>query len=167
MPDGLNNQCKDCVHVSYRLRYLRKGDAIREKNKVWYELNREYSARLRGARRKNKKVAEADTRKKYRLAHIEDIRIKDRAITAKRRALKRGAESDGSTLADLIELNPDLICYLCNSEITENVHIDHIVPLARGGSDTIDNKALTHPFCNMSKGAKLLTVSNVIIEENR
>jgi 5-methylcytosine-specific restriction endonuclease McrA len=157
MADGFNNQCKECVHVSYRLRYLRKGDVIRRQNSEWYESNKAHSAYLRAERRKTKKAAEAETRKKYRLAHIKEVRARDRAITAKRRAWKRGAKSDGSTLADLIALNPNLTCYLCNKEITGNIHIDHITPLARGGNDTIDNKALTHPFCNMSKGAKLFT----------
>ncbi len=32
--------------------------------------------------------------------------------------------------------------------------VDHIVPLSRGGADTLDNKQAAHRECNRSKGAK-------------
>lgn len=36
-------------------------------------------------------------------------------------------------------------------------HIDHIVPVARGGETTLDNLTLACQHCNISKGATLLT----------
>jgi 5-methylcytosine-specific restriction endonuclease McrA len=57
-------------------------------------------------------------------------------------------------------------CYLCNLpvELTANhivgqpgwelyPHIDHVIPLALGGHDTLDNVKITHAKCNMVKGA--------------
>lgn len=32
--------------------------------------------------------------------------------------------------------------------------VDHIVPLAKGGTDTIDNKQAAHRSCNLEKAAK-------------
>lgn len=32
--------------------------------------------------------------------------------------------------------------------------LDHIVPLAQGGEDTIENLQLAHPYCNLRKGAR-------------
>lgn len=32
--------------------------------------------------------------------------------------------------------------------------VDHIKPLARGGTDTLDNKQATHRSCNLGKAAK-------------
>lgn len=32
---------------------------------------------------------------------------------------------------------------------------DHIVPLAKGGPDTLENKQATHKVCNESKGESL------------
>ena len=49
------------------------------------------------------------------------------------------------------------ICALCNNPLPEDpheVHVDHIIPLALGGSDEIDNKQATCATCNLSKGAK-------------
>ena len=33
--------------------------------------------------------------------------------------------------------------------------VDHIVPLHRGGTDTLDNKQAAHRACNRTKGARV------------
>jgi 5-methylcytosine-specific restriction endonuclease McrA len=33
------------------------------------------------------------------------------------------------------------------------LHIDHVVPIAKGGPDTLDNVRPSHAICNLSKGA--------------
>lgn len=52
-------------------------------------------------------------------------------------------------------------CVYCGREIDRtiprSVHIDHIIPLSRGGSNWPQNLALTCPRCNLSKGNKLLS----------
>lgn len=35
-------------------------------------------------------------------------------------------------------------------------HLDHVVPLSRGGTDTLDNVKPIHALCNLRKGAKLV-----------
>lgn len=46
-------------------------------------------------------------------------------------------------------------CYYCHKRIVR-YHIDHIIPLSRGGSNDISNLVLACPSCNLSKGNKLL-----------
>ena len=48
-------------------------------------------------------------------------------------------------------------CSRCGKRIESirDMHVDHIVPLAKGGADTFDNMQLLHKACNLSKGAKL------------
>lgn len=54
-------------------------------------------------------------------------------------------------------------CALCGGEIDYSLHylnpmayvVDHRVPIARGGEDTIQNIQAAHRTCNESKGAKL------------
>jgi 5-methylcytosine-specific restriction endonuclease McrA len=49
------------------------------------------------------------------------------------------------------------ICAICDEPVIyEPAHIDHIVPLARGGTHTSNNLQFTHARCNLAKGAKLL-----------
>jgi 5-methylcytosine-specific restriction endonuclease McrA len=50
-------------------------------------------------------------------------------------------------------------CYWCNKKldkknIGKNIHLDHYVPLAKGGLNTIENIVISCSKCNMSKHSK-------------
>ncbi|AOQ28952.1 HNH endonuclease [Mycobacterium phage Paola] len=70
-----------------------------------------------------------------------------------RRQIKRGANGNPP--------RPD--CHRCGEPIDYEAHhldphsfqIDHITPLSRGGTDTLDNVAACHRKCNRDKGDKL------------
>lgn len=47
-------------------------------------------------------------------------------------------------------------CAYCGVECGEKYHIDHIVPLCKGGTNEIDNLSLSCPMCNWKKGKKLV-----------
>lgn len=48
------------------------------------------------------------------------------------------------------------VCQLCGAPVEQSdVHIDHIIPFARGGRDTLDNLQVAHSLCNLRKGARL------------
>jgi len=49
------------------------------------------------------------------------------------------------------------ICWYCGRELTDLVHIDHIIPKCDGGSNLIDNRALSCDMCNMAKNRHSLT----------
>jgi 5-methylcytosine-specific restriction endonuclease McrA len=54
-------------------------------------------------------------------------------------------------------------CYLTGDKINivnGDYHLDHIFPKSRGGSNTIDNIAITTPEANLAKGA--LTISEFL-----
>lgn len=46
------------------------------------------------------------------------------------------------------------VCFYCRCAL-KKFHADHFIPLARGGSNTIENIRLSCPSCNYSKGARL------------
>lgn len=49
------------------------------------------------------------------------------------------------------------ICGICHKPVDpSDWHLDHIIPISRGGEHSYANVQVTHPFCNVSKGAKLL-----------
>jgi 5-methylcytosine-specific restriction endonuclease McrA len=63
-------------------------------------------------------------------------------------------------------------CYLCNTSVDFTAphsqgqpgweaypHLDHVVPLALGGDDTLENVKLAHAKCNIDKGTRLLPSS--------
>ena len=45
-------------------------------------------------------------------------------------------------------------CAVCRADASVSYHVDHIVPLASGGSNDISNIQILCPSCNTSKGAK-------------
>jgi hypothetical protein len=61
--------------------------------------------------------------------------------------------SDPALRAELYERDGG-VCGLCDTPVRGNdFHLDHRHPRVRGGEDTRANLHVTHPFCNLSKGA--------------
>jgi len=89
---------------------------------------------------------------------------KNRAFNATRRALKRGTLI-GVTIGQLAEIaeiyrrsqeDPKVRCYLCGTLIPiGHRHVDHIMPLSKGGAHRPSNLAVACDKCNRSKHAKL------------
>ena len=97
-----------------------------------------------------------DRAAKYHAEHPDQGRARSR----RRRARIRGATIGFVDEAAVFACG---VCYLCGLLIDMNLvwpdpmskSIDHIVPLARGGSHTMDNLAPTHLHCNLEKGASI------------
>lgn len=48
------------------------------------------------------------------------------------------------------------VCGLCGDDVaSDDVHIDHILPVAHGGGDQLDNLQVAHSLCNIRKGASI------------
>jgi len=73
---------------------------------------------------------------------------------------------------DVLKLHGDT-CYLCSYQIDlqaprqvgqsgweMSFHPDHVIPLSRGGTDTLDNMKPAHAICNQRKGNKLIGERN-------
>jgi 5-methylcytosine-specific restriction endonuclease McrA len=72
----------------------------------------------------------------------------------RRRARKRAAE--GSHTVDELKAlfqRQRGKCAYCGVSIRNGYHIDHVIPLARGGSNWIANIALACAKCNLTKSA--------------
>ena len=48
------------------------------------------------------------------------------------------------------------ICGVCTEFIADKYHLDHIIPLSKGGLHEVGNIQLTHPLCNLKKYNKLV-----------
>lgn len=84
----------------------------------------------------------------------------------KRRALILGNGSSPYTEFEVLDTyGKD--CHICEKAIDLNaprqvgkdgwekgLHIDHLIPILKGGSDTLENVRPSHGLCNISKGAK-------------
>lgn len=114
----------------------KNAERIRENRAKWTEANRERIAATNAA-------------------WLQNNLDKHRTHQHNRRAKKK---ANGGTLS------PDIACRLlvaqrgkcacCKSKLGDKFHIDHIVPIARGGMNADDNVQLLCAHCNLSKGSK-------------
>lgn len=98
----------------------------------------------------------AQRRRKYRRAYWQKNRARYVQYVRDRRA--RIAKAEGSySQADLISLfeRQDKRCAFCRKSIARAHDVDHIVPLARGGSNRISNLQLLCRGCNRTKWAAM------------
>jgi len=95
----------------------------------------------------------------------ERVRELGREHIRRRRARILETQVDKFTDKDVRMAHGD-ICYLCNEKINfrlkfpnpKSPSLDHVIPLSRGGTHTLDNAAMVHYVCNQKKGVKAALV---------
>lgn len=61
-----------------------------------------------------------------------------------------------SHIREFVMRRDRMMCGLCGDPVPRgDVHLDHIVPWSRGGSDDASNLQVAHSLCNMSKGNRV------------
>lgn len=83
---------------------------------------------------------------------------KVRIIWERRRARLRDAYIADVILDEIIRRDEGR-CGICGEPVMGPLHLDHILPLAAGGTHEPDNVQLAHPACNQRKGASLPDVA--------
>lgn len=138
-------------------------DHLRQRRKAYYAENRslliQYASEYREANRKRL----ADNARIYRKQNAKVIRARSkanalmtRAKNMQRRARKMKAE--GKYTAKDIRLQYERQkgrCYWCGVKVGKKYHVDHVIPLSRGGTNWPENLVVACPTCNCSKGGKL------------
>ena len=89
--------------------------------------------------------------KEYR--KTEQGKIVKRNSNHKRRTLTKDGDVTTQQLKELYSTVKN--CYWCNTKLNKNnTHLDHIMPLSKGGEHTISNIVISCPTCNLEKHAK-------------
>jgi 5-methylcytosine-specific restriction endonuclease McrA len=119
--------------------------------------DRKYQAKYRLENAEKKKSAQIAWREKNREkenAQRRENPEKYRIHTHNRRALLKslGKLTPGISIK-LFELQKGK-CACCKKPLGTDYHMDHIIPLALGGTNTDDNIQLLRAKCNKQKGAK-------------
>lgn len=166
-----NGECLACVKVEEparsRRRYAADPAKASERTKLWAERNpdrkRAHAQKWRDANpeqwRESNRRSKVANQQKYTDRQRADYAInpeKYRTVERKRRAQMHG--SDGThTAADLKEIleAQGHRCAYCRADLKRATkHVDHIVPLARGGSNGRANLQYLCAPCNHSKSAR-------------
>jgi len=95
-------------------------------------------------------------------------RQKNGYVTSRDRAKKNGGQYAYYTRKQIIDRDGS-DCYLCQEPVDFTAphvigqpgwetypHVEHVVPLALGGDDTLENVKIAHAKCNRDKGVRLL-----------
>jgi hypothetical protein len=90
-------------------------------------------------------------KRKWDAANPEAVRDKTRRHRAQRKsAFVADVRFDDILLRDLG------VCGICGQQITQNaIDIDHVIPIAAGGTHEPSNVQLAHPTCNKRKHARV------------
>jgi 5-methylcytosine-specific restriction endonuclease McrA len=149
---------KKNIYADIQARYWKNCDKEKanEKQRLHYRKN---SKKLAEQQRKNRKK-----NPNYKAVHAANNR--------RYRARIKNQGFEFYTEKDVIE-KYGTICHICNKDIDMNsqrsskvalelglewengLHLDHVIPISKGGSDTLDNVKPSHAKCNLSKGNRI------------
>ncbi len=151
--------CVDCKNTAYRNRYAKNPDKHRIKSRkqywsepdVWRNRRREYQ----------KRAPEAYLQKARERTRQWALDNPDRAMrntkVAKQKRRSRERSAPGTFIAnDLVALFAAQAgrCIYCKEELGRKYHVDHVVPLSKGGTNDPSNLQLLCAPCNLSKAAR-------------
>lgn len=126
----------------------------KEKRRIYTAANREaIQSMARMWNRRNKDKIKPMSRE-YRSAWNERNKNKLRVYQANRRARSQTTGKLSQGLANRLLRLQRGKCACCGKELGSDYHMDHIIPLARGGANTDDNIQLLRAACNLQKNAK-------------
>ncbi len=164
---GWRPRCRECLNAEGR-RYAREhAEENAARSKAWREVNREWVRQRTAANQKVKQPSRTLVQRARREATRELVREKARAAYRarpekfrnyqhRRRAHKLAAEGMHSADDVLKQYGAQQgRCWWCFAELGSNYHVDHRIPLSRGGSDGPENIVCACAHCNQTKNAKL------------
>lgn len=126
-------------------------EEARLRSAKWYEENHEYALERDRKKRQENPEKDREHSRIFRKANRPLYNMHNRVYKAKKRA---GGTHTKQELQDLYELQDGRCCY-CGVpifwHIKGDVHVDHMTPVSRGGSNTVDNLALACETCNKQK----------------
>lgn len=158
------------------MQHKAENEAAKARKAAWHAANRERILAARKASQTPETMAAARARaRQWEKDHPEWRALNRRAWakanpekvaakTQRRLALLRGVPAELVTVTELL-LDQDFKCHLCGTAIDPECKypdpqcptIDHVIPLACGGTGLRENLRAAHMRCNSAKGARVMT----------
>lgn len=168
--DGLQYRCKVCMNRYTSWHHAENKDSINARKADYYEQNKDHISARQARYYIENRERQLAVQAVYTAANKEKISARNAAYAKahpeigrlsrrKRRAMILNAEGththlDVERLFDL-QRGKCATCACSLKKKGKNVyHVDHIMPLIRGGGNGPDNLQLLCPPCNLKKNAK-------------
>lgn len=164
---NLNN--RDDIAIKRNKYYMDNKDKLAEKQKEYVVKNKvkvaEYHAIYGKEYYINNKDKISAYYREHNIKHRESNSIKRKKyrqenpeVAKNSKAKRRSLEKDNGKLSkgiltQLYQIQKGL-CICCKEPLGDDYHLDHIMPLALGGTNTDDNVQLLKAKCNLQKSAK-------------
>lgn len=142
-------------------------EAIAEKKRLYsVKHSAEIVARVTEWRRNNPEKL-SEHRRRYHAKHRDKVNAKgrrwrqrfpekERAKAQRRRAREANAPGQHSARDIRVQFKSQHgKCWWCDKPLGDSYHVDHRVPLNRGGSNAASNLCIACADCNLAKGAKM------------
>lgn len=142
---------KDKAKEFFKARYKANADALRQAAKERYQANPQRARELKAQQRAANPGAQIAAYARYRVKHADALRVRYHEKRARRRSAPGSISKD---LAKRLFTLQKGKCPCCKQPLGERYHMDHIIPLAAGGTNTDDNIQLMRSRCNQQKSAK-------------
>lgn len=152
--DGLNAYCAQCNSEMGKIRRAADPSAFRAWAKKWRDANPE---------------KQSEISRRYHAEHVEEIHIRKCRNYAEnsashrmkarhyRHLFRQGTKNTDLTIADLSELLAGrTMCPCCGKKMTDGPgvrqkNLDHIIPIAVGGTHTVANVRVICRACNLAR----------------
>lgn len=160
--DGLRNDCRQCNNARSRAYYQANTARCRKQSAAWVSQNRDKMRAYYKAYNRERREAIREYNRRYQVENAEALRQyreANRPMRAaaqrRRRARLRNAPGD-FTVADASALlvRQRHRCHWCGGSLKPGYEVDHLIALAKGGSNGPENIVLSCAPCNRRKQAQ-------------
>lgn len=127
-------------------------EATRARSNKWHKEN----AAKRNAYREKNRDRYRETWREWWKANPEKARARALRSKAVRRQNEKRAGNQCFGRKEVFERDGGR-CRYCAAELRAGWHVDHIIPLSKGGLHTLENVVVSCAACNLSKGTKAKT----------
>ncbi len=130
--------------------YKRNKEIIAKSHKQWYKKNPGYNKKY--YLDPDNKERKTKTNKRWKINNPEKVRL----YGVNRKAAQRGA-SGSFRKEDILTIYEKQrgLCFYCGASLKDNYHIDHFIPLSKGGTNYPSNLRLACQACNLMKNNRV------------
>ncbi len=133
-------------------------ERTRKVKRDWHTRNNDHvNARARARHALNPELMRASGRK-WKRKNVAKVRAADSLRRAREVGAQVGDRRAYAVFVAWARATPSIRCYWCK-KMTQpgrtKRHLDHIVPITKGGADSVGNLCVACPPCNLRKNAKM------------